>query len=349
MISGQRNPDCSPPGARARPLIGVTMGDPCGIGAEVIVKALDDAEIRASGRFIVFGMEAVLRHAARLASVKPFWFPVQAHEVGRVDSGVIVADFEDYARHDWSVPRPTEWGGRASLRFLDAAISMARPRMIDAIVTGPIHKTSWHLAGSPFPGHTEKLAAAFDCKRFNMMFEAPGLRVALATTHVGLFELRNHFNIGLVFQPIDLLNEALRNWFGIECPRIAVAGLNPHAGEDGEPAIQMAANTGVDVQGPFPADTLFIPSRRSRFDGIVAMYHDQGLVPVKLLAFDRAVNLTLGLPILRTSVDHGTAYDIAGRNLADPGSMKEALRLALRLASGRIADPRTAEPAYQTL
>jgi len=182
--------------------------------------------------------------------------------------------------------------------------------------------------------------------------------VALASTHLGMFELRNKFTIGCVFQPIDLLHQALVNWFGIDRPRIAIAGLNPHAGEDGrfgdeeqrviEPAMQMARNAGIDVEGPFPADTLFIPRRRSKYDGIVAMYHDQGLIPVKMLAFDTAVNVTLGLPIIRTSVDHGTALDIAGSNQADPGSMIEAIRMACYLAararpSEAIADSAVSE------
>jgi len=189
------------------------------------------------------------------------------------------------------------------------------------------------------------LADAFDAKRVTMAFFGGGINVALASAHVSLFELRNKFTIGLVHQPIDLLAQALRDWFGLETPRIAVAGLNPHAGEDGrfgdeerrviEPAIQMARHTGIIVDGPFPPDTMFLPANRSRFDGFVCMYHDQGLIPVKLLAFDRAVNVTLGLPVIRTSVDHGTAFDIAGSNQADPGSMKAAIRLACQMASLR--------------
>jgi len=220
---------------------------------------------------------------------------------------------------------------------------------VDAICTGPIHKTSWSLAGCRFAGHTEKLADAFHAKRVTMAFVGGGLRVALASAHIGLFELRNHFTIGMVFQPIDQLHDALLKWFGIPRPRIAVAGLNPHAGEDGlfgdeerrviEPAMQMARNVGIDVEGPFPPDTLFLDHRRARYDGFVCMYHDQGLIPVKLLAFDRAVNVTLGLPTIRTSVDHGTAFDIAGTNQADPGSMREAVRLACRLSAIASATP----------
>lgn len=337
--------------AAGKPLIGITMGDPAGIGAEVIVKALADPAIRELGRFVVYGMDDLLLRAARRAGVKPFWFCMPAEETNRVDSGVVVADFEDCGDCGWTVSVPSAEGGRASLHFLDAAIAAARRGVIDAIVTGPIHKTSWKLAGCKAPGHTEKLASACGIKRVTMMFAADDLRVALASTHVSLFDLRNHFTIGKVFQPIDLLNDALRDWFGVEYPRIGVAALNPHAGEAGrfgdeetrvlEPAMQMARNAGIDVEGPFPADTLFTAGRRERYDGIVAMYHDQGLIPVKLLAFNRAVNLTLGLPIIRTSVDHGTAFDIAHASLADPGSMREAIRLACRLAH-RVSSSRSA-------
>ncbi|MBI4718834.1 MAG: 4-hydroxythreonine-4-phosphate dehydrogenase PdxA [Planctomycetes bacterium] len=326
-----------------KPLIGVTMGDPAGIGAEVIVKALDDPELRALGRFVIFGIDEVLCAAADAAGLRPYWFRVRAGDDLRVDSGVVVVDHEEYAAGFWLSPRPTKEGGRLSLRWIDEAVLAARGGMFDAIVTAPIHKGSWKLAGSRFPGHTEKLADAFKSPRVTMAFVGGGLRVALASAHVGVFELRNRFTIGLVFQPIDLLHEALRNWFGIERPRIAVAGLNPHAGEDGrfgdeehriiEPAMQMARNAGIEVEGPFPADTLFVPRNRNGFDGIVAMYHDQGLIPVKLLAFHSAVNITLGLPLVRTSPDHGTAFDIAGSNVADPGSMREAIRLACLLAA----------------
>ncbi|MGB0716961.1 MAG: 4-hydroxythreonine-4-phosphate dehydrogenase PdxA, partial [Phycisphaerae bacterium] len=334
------------PGSQ-KPLIGVTMGDPAGIGPEVVVKALADPEVRALGRFLIFGIDECLYDAAEQAGIKPFWFRVSSDQASRIDSGVVVADFDDFAGKKWRPPRPRAEGGAASLAFVDAAIEAAKGGAIDAIATAPIHKTSWKLAGCRFPGHTEKLADACKCNRFAMAFVGGGLRIALASVHVGLFELRNRFNLGMVFTPIDLLHRSLTGWFGLEHPRIAVAGLNPHAGEDGlfgdeearviEPAMQMARNAGIDVEGPFPADTLFTPRMRTRFDGIVAMYHDQGLIPIKMLAFDTAVNLTLGLPIIRTSVDHGTAFDIAHTSRADATSMKEAIRLACDLSRQQAA------------
>jgi 4-hydroxythreonine-4-phosphate dehydrogenase len=175
-----------------------------------------------------------------------------------------------------------------------------------------------------------------------MMFAGGPLRVAPATIHEPLFEIRHRFTIGCVFTPIDLLNDALKAWFGLPRPRIAVCGLNPHASESGQfgdeeqriigPAITMAREAGIVVDGPYPADTLFWRAARGQFDGVVAMYHDQGLIPIKLIAFDESVNLTLGLPIVRTSVDHGTAFDIVGRNQANPGSMKAAIRMAAQIA-----------------
>jgi 4-hydroxythreonine-4-phosphate dehydrogenase len=199
------------------------------------------------------------------------------------------------------------------------------------------------MAGVTHPGHTEDLAEAYRSRRVTMAFAADRFRVALASTHVGLFELRNAFTIGRVFQPIDLLDDWLRRYFNIEEPRIAVCGLNPHASEGGrfgdeeariiEPAMTMAGELGIQVEGPFPADTIFVESIRKKYDGIVAMYHDQGLIPMKMLHFDSAVNVTLGLPAIRTSVDHGTAFNIAGQNRANAGSMKAAIALACQLAS----------------
>ncbi|MFQ5489426.1 MAG: 4-hydroxythreonine-4-phosphate dehydrogenase PdxA [Phycisphaerae bacterium] len=329
----------------AKPLIAITMGDPAGIGPEVIVKALADPALRAKARFVIYGLHELLSYAADGAEVNPFWFRHPHEDVNRIDTGVVVADFDEYATLGPGLRRPTAEGGHASLRFVDEAIAACRNGFADAMVTGPIHKISWKMAGCAQPGHTEYLAQAFKVRRVTMMFAGGPMRVALASAHVALFELSNSFTIGRVFQPIDHLDAALRQWFGIEQPRIAVAGLNPHAGEEGrfgdeesriiEPAILMAREAGVLAEGPYPADTLFYRHAHGAFDGVVAMYHDQGLIPIKLLAFDRSVNLTLGLPIIRTSVDHGTAFDIVGSNQANEGSMKSAIELAIRLASRR--------------
>lgn len=325
-----------------RPTIGITMGDPAGIGAEVVVKALADHSLREHARFIVYGLHEQFAYAADAAELLPYWRRAPHESALDTTGNVIVADFDEFSISPRGPKSASAEGGRASMRFLEEAMKDVWHGRIDAVVTGPINKSAWQMAGIPFPGHTELFAHRFRSKRVTMMFAGGPLRVALASAHVPLFELRNEFTIGLVFQPIDLLHEALRNWFGIPAPRIAVAGLNPHAGEGGlfgdeesrviRPAIEMANNAGILASGPYPADTLFWRAVHGEFDGVVAMYHDQALIPVKLLAFDQAVNLTLGLPIIRTSVDHGTAYDIVGKNKADPGSMKAAIRLAIDLA-----------------
>ena len=224
------------------------------------------------------------------------------------------------------------------MKLLVDAIDDAKSGIIDAMVTAPISKESWRLAGFKYPGHTELLTERCRAKCSAMMLVGGPFKVALATIHEGLFDIRHRFTIGRVFNPIDLANDALKRWFGVEKPKIAVAALNPHAGENGQfgdeeqriisPAILMAQEAGIDVVGPMPADTLFYLALDGRWDALVAMYHDQGLIPVKTLAFDQAVNVTLGLPIIRTSPDHGTAFDIVGRNAARPDSIIAAIHLA---------------------
>ncbi len=330
-----------------RLVIGIAMGDPGGIGPEIIVKALADASLRRLARYIIFGMAEPLAYAADMVELEPFWFRHQHEKLSRqYPRNVAVADYDEYAVPNW-LHAPGKVAGEASLRFCIDAIDAARDGLIDALVTGPISKTSWGMAGAKWPGHTELLADRCKSPRKAMMFVAGPLRLALATIHEGLFEIRNKFTIGCVYEPIDLLASALRTYFGIADPTIAVAGLNPHAGEGGQfgdeenriiiPAMNLARSQGVRVQGPFPADTLFVRAAAGEFDGVVAMYHDQGLIPIKLLAFNRAVNVTIGLPIIRTSPAHGTAFDIAGKGLADASSMKEAIRLAVHMAQVRKA------------
>jgi 4-hydroxythreonine-4-phosphate dehydrogenase len=329
-----------------RPLIGISMGDPLGIGPEVIVKALADQELRRQARFVIFGLHDVFSAVADQAEINAYWWR-EPYEFGpRIATGVLLADFDDIRFLRVNGRRePDALAGEASMRFVEEGIRNLKEGTIDALVTAPICKESWQLAGYRVLGHTELLAERFSTRRLTMAFVADELRVALASAHVPLFELRNRFTIGLVHQPIDLLDRALREWFNIERPHIGVLGLNPHAGEGGllgdeeqriiEPALAMARNAGLRVSGPLPPDTAFAPRVRRTFDGLVAMYHDQALIPVKMHAFDRAVQVTLGLPSIRTSPDHGTAFDIAGKNRAEPSSMSAAIRLAIRLAGAR--------------
>ena len=345
------------PAAPRKPVIGITMGEPAGIGPEVVVKALANPEVRSLARFVVFGMNELLAYAADLAEIEPFWWRLQ-HDSARADFAlvhdVVVLDYDELSMLGNTSHRPTKQGGHASLKFLDDAIAAAGRSVdqngVDAIVTAPICKESWQLAGCRFPGHTEFLANRTKTRRVAMMFHAPKLNVVLATVHVPLMDIRNLLTIGAVFDPIDLGHQAMQR-LGVAKPRIAVCGLNPHASENGQfgdeesrvirPAIEMAQQHGIDAHGPFPADTLFGPAINGKWDLVVAMYHDQGLIPVKMLAFDDAVNVTLGLPIIRTSPDHGTAFDIVGKNQANPSSMIAAIRLAAKLAEGQLAQQRT--------
>ena len=321
--------------------IGITMGDPVGIGPEVIVKALADAEVRRAAKFVIFGMNEQLCYAADKAEIEPFWGRHPHEKIGRdYPYKAVVADYDEYSIPPW-IKEPNKVAGEASIKFCLDAIDAAKAGIIDAIVTAPINKTSWKLAGAKWPGHTEMLAARCKSVRKAMMFVAGPLKVALATIHEALFEVRHKFTIGCVFEPIDLLNVALKEYFGLENPKIGVAALNPHAGENGQfgdeeqriisPAISLAQEQGINCTGPYPADTLFLRAAQGEFDGVVAMYHDQGMIPVKLLAFDKAVNVTIGIPIIRTSPAHGTAFDIAGKNVASPAGMKAAIMTAIQM------------------
>jgi 4-hydroxythreonine-4-phosphate dehydrogenase len=315
----------------------------------VVVKALSDPALRAAARFVVYGDNELMLAAADKARVHPTWFRAGVDHAR--DGSMVLGDFTviDYAITGalGAEREPSKAGGLASKTFVEDAVvdamrSAGDPRRLDAVVTAPISKESWTLAGFRWPGHTELFAARTKAKRQAMAFVSPRLKVALATTHVPLMEIRNLLTIGRVHEPITLGHELCLQ-LGIAEPRIAVCGLNPHAGENGlfgdeeirviKPAIDIARGTGIDVHGPFSGDTIFIDAAAGNWDLVVAMYHDQGLIPVKLLGWDKAVNVTLGLPIVRTSPDHGTAFGIAGKNQASEGSMKAAVELAVKLTS----------------
>ncbi len=339
-----------------RPTIAITLGDPAGIGAEVIVKALADPILRHKARYIIYGMNELLHYAADIAEFDVFWWRDQFN--GRLRSyphDVVVVDYDQYSMLGTAIRSPSKMGGEASMRFCVDAIEAAKQKLVDAVVTAPIAKESWKLAGYHYPGHTELFAQKSGARRYNMMFTGGPLKVVLATVHIPLMGLWGKLNIGAVFQPIELLHQAMVDWFNIPKPRIAVCGVNPHASENGQfgdeeeriisPAILMARDQGIDATGPYPPDTVFMQAKNGRFDAVVAMYHDQGLIPVKLLAFDQAVNVTLGLPIIRTSPDHGTAFDIVGRNKANPGSMRAAIELAIELSVKRHQREASKPPA----
>jgi len=291
-----------------KPRIGITVGDPAGIGPEIALKAVEDPRVRDVCEPVVYG-------------------PHTPGELAPFSPGVLSAD-----------------AGRAAYDAIVQAVSDARRGTIDAIATAPVNKEAFALAGLQWKGHTDLLAHLTGTPRVAMMFHAEALRVVLATVHVPIADVPRLITSELMEFTIDLAARELPR-FGYARPRLAVAGLNPHAGEHGvighededvlRPAIAACKARGVDVSGPWPADTVFGRAARGEFDAVIACYHDQGLIPVKLLAFGEAVNVTLGLPIIRTSVDHGTAFDIAGRGVAEHSSLVQAIRLAARLAGSR--------------
>lgn len=290
-----------------RPRLAITVGDPSGVGPEIAVKAIRDPRVVLACQPTIYGP-----HTAD--ELKRF-------PVGKVDAA----------------------SGQAAFDAVVSATNAALSGDVDAVVTAPINKAAFAAAGLTWRGHTELLAHLCKVTDVAMMFWSERLSVVLATIHVPLREVPSRLSIDGLQKTIQLTARALPD-FGIANPRIGVAGLNPHAGEGGllgdedelivRPAIERAAAQGVRVSGPFPADTLFVRAARGEFDVAIAAYHDQGLVPVKLLSFGRAVNVTLGLPIIRTSVDHGTAFDIARKGIADESSLVEAMLLAARLSDG---------------
>ncbi len=321
--------------------IAITMGEPGGIGSEIIVKALFCAEIREYCNPIVIGDTETIKEAVRLTGV-----PLNVTSLSRLsdskpDVGNIeVLDVKFPQERFFKKGVASAEAGRAVVSYIKKAVELASKKEVKAIVTAPISKESLKMAGYPWPGHTELLAELTGAKDFAMMFLSGRLRVILCTIHVPLKEVPAIINENLVLKTIDFAKEGM-DMLGIGEPRIAVAGLNPHAGESGlfgeeeikviTPAIKKAYDKGITVSGPYPPDVVFYKAYKGDFDIIVCMYHDQGLIPFKMIAFDTGVNVTLGLSIIRTSPDHGTGFDIAWKNKANPSSMLEAIKLASKL------------------
>jgi 4-hydroxythreonine-4-phosphate dehydrogenase len=335
-----------------KPVIGITMGDAAGIGPEVIVKALAHAkELAELCHVVVIGDHARLRTAARICGLA-------------LDLPVVTSPLEglgaDGVAHVLDVPglppdlpfgALSSAAGDAAYRYIATAAELALAETIDAICTAPLNKEALHAAGHNYPGHTELLAALTGVPEVSMLLCSERLKVIHVTTHVGLIDAVELIDDGLVFRTIERGHRTMVD-AGIPAPRIAVCGINPHAGENGlfgrgeeavkiVPAVTRATGLGIDARGPLPADTAFFRAGRGDFDLVVAMYHDQGHGPVKMLGLDVGVNITVGLPVVRTSVDHGTAFDIAGTGQADEASMLEAIRQAVTLAPRRAAKERT--------
>jgi len=328
-----------------RPIVGITMGDAAGVGPEIIMKALSDPAVYATSRPFVIGDAKILARAAAVLHSALTIRPIAAVNEGRFEFGTVDCLDLDLLPADLPFGQISAAAGDAAYRFLERAIALAKDGAIDAICTAPLNKEALHKGGHIYPGHTEILAALTGTSDFAMMLTAPRLRVIHVTTHVGLIEAIARINPERVYRVIRLAHETLRR-AGIPAARVGVCAINPHAGENGlfgygeeeekiAPAVRRAAADGIDAQGPLPADTLFYRAGRGDFDVVVAMYHDQGHGPVKVMGVEDGVNITVGLPIIRTSVDHGTAFDIAGRGIADERSMKEAIRQAVELAPKR--------------
>lgn len=326
-------------------LIAITMGCPVGIGPEIIVRHCGRT-LASNLRPVIVGDLGVLHRAAALFEQKPPLVPWQPGDaLPEIGIPVVEVSRLDCRQLRWGQPNGET--GRASARYLETAIDLISRGLVDGVATCPISKFSWQQAGYEYPGHTEMLAALTASSDYAMMLAGSRLRVVPATIHLPLREVPGRLSPATIFRLLKTIDSALRVDFAIPAPRIGVAGLNPHAGEKGlfgdeestiiAPAVVQARQLGLTVDGPLPPDTIFHQAANGAFDVILAMYHDQGLIPFKLLHFADGVNVTLGLPIVRTSVDHGTAYDLAGKGLASDESLAAAVELAGRICRNRAA------------
>ena len=328
-----------------RPTIAVTLGDPAGIGPEVAWKALQDEEIRAIAHWVIFGEAWIAQELDQQYGALSYGVVSQPGDADQAD-GVTVVDRGMIARHDRTIGQVSAPCGAAALDYVRSACEFCLDGGAAAIVTGPLNKEAVALGGISFTGHTEYLAELCGVEDSRMLLCNDTLRVVHVTTHMSLVEA-TRVSSERVFKTIQLGHEALVR-MGWEDPEIAVCGLNPHAGENGMfgseetdsiiPAIERAKSCGMNCLGPLPADALFVQATRGKHDLVVAMYHDQGCIPMKVFDFDNTVNVTLGLPIVRTSVDHGTAFDIAGKHQADAQDMKAAMRLAVKMSENAAAN-----------
>ncbi|WP_101842709.1 4-hydroxythreonine-4-phosphate dehydrogenase PdxA [Halobacillus sp. Marseille-P3879] len=327
-----------------KPVIGITMGDAAGVGPEIIVKSVENTDIRQNSIPLIIGDLKILNRAASLLDSNITFKKVDKdYDFSQLEQSNEVYCLDlDLLPEDLPYGEVSSEAGNGSFEFLRTAIELANERKIDGICTAPLNKEALHKGGHLYPGHTEILAELTNTKNFSMMLSSPKLKVIHVTTHVGLRDAIERIEPTRVYEVIKMAHDTLIQ-SEKHPPKIAVCGINPHAGENGLfgygeeeekviPGVERAQKEGIDVQGPLPADTLFFRAVRGDFDIVVAMYHDQGHGPIKVLGLDAGVNITVGLPIIRTSVDHGTAFDIAGSGQADEKSMLEALRQAIELA-----------------
>ncbi len=328
-----------------RPIIGITMGDAAGVGPEIILKSFEHNVVHESSRSFVIGDASILERAKNFTNSTKTIHRIENASEAKFEKDVIDILDLGLLTNDLPIGKVSPEAGNAAFQYLAKAIKLANEGEIDAICTAPLNKEALQKGGHMYPGHTEILAELTGTKDYSMMLSAPNLKVIHVTTHVGIVDAIQMITPERVLHVIQLAHSTLTK-AGIPNPKIAVCGINPHAGENGLfgygeeeekviPAVEKAIEEGIDVQGPLPADTLFFRTVRGDFDIVVAMYHDQGHGPVKVLGLEAGVNITVGLPIIRTSVDHGTAFDIAGTGVADENSLVEALRQAVELAPKR--------------
>ena len=351
MNDSSPNPAAAGRGGARAPRIGITMGDPAGIGPEVVLKAVAEPEVLGSCVPVIVGDAQHLAHTARTLDLQCGYEIVRRGEPFPEDlAGPAIYHLDNITG---AVAPGVESGaaGRAAAEYIEAAVELCGSGDVDAIATAPINKRALFLGGYSFPGHTEFLAHLTGTPECAMAFVASNLRIVLISTHVPLSEAIRLVEKERIARVTRLANRELKRW-GIERPRIAVAALNPHGAEGGlfgveeaaeiQPAVEACRDEGLAVSGPHSADTVFLRASRGEFDAVISCYHDQAMIPVKCLSFGEAVNVTLGLPFIRTSVDHGTAFDIAGRGVAEHSSMVAAITLAARLAradeSGRAVE-----------
>ncbi|WAC07705.1 MAG: 4-hydroxythreonine-4-phosphate dehydrogenase PdxA [Thermodesulfobacteriota bacterium] len=326
-----------------KPTIGITMGDPVGIGPEIIVKALEENSVWDACLPFVLGdrevMDKTLKFLGSALELRPVKEIKQDNKKEKVINVLALSKLNP---DQIFFGKPNRDTGEAMVGYIKKAIHLVLEKKIDGMVTCPINKAAMSLAGYTYPGHTELLVEETNTKEYAMMLAGKRLKVVLVTIHLPLRKVSEVLSSEKVFSCIRLTHNYLKKFFGIKKPRLAVAALNPHAGEGGlfgeeeekiiDPMIKKAREEGINVLGPFAPDTLFYFAIKGHYDAVICMYHDQGLIPLKLLHFEDAVNVTLGIPIIRTSVDHGTAYDIAGSGRASPKSLINAIKLAAQMA-----------------
>ncbi len=329
------------------PVVGITLGDPTGIGPEIIVKALWMKEPFKVCRPIVFGDREVLSKTIEMLGLNATIEVIEkVPEEGYLPQKIFLSPLSQLRANFLHFGKPTRECGQAMVKYIEEAVKWVMNGKVDAITTCPINKQAMNAAGYPFAGHTELLAHLVQASSVNMMFLGSKWKIVLVTTHLPLREVPKWITLDRVLSTIRMTDEGLKKYFGVPHPKIAVLGLNPHSGEEGLlgeeeqreiiPAISRAKSQRIMAEGPFPADSFFDLSNPASFDVVISMYHDQGLIPIKMSNFKEAVNFTLGLPFIRTSVGHGTAYDIAGKGLADPTNLIHAILTASNLSKLNI-------------